>query len=237
MSLDSLFFGLTHYFSFNEFSDGSGPVVRVDTFAGLTLADNDFVVSAAGKNSLALNFLAPEEKVLVSAVTDELSFARTKTFAVWVKPTGIIFGPGLVNYIVCKEDFGWVICIDHATRTLATWLYDVNGVDYTEITSYFEPAPAIPNGVWSLIIIWYDPIAKKLHCVVNDGPEVIATLALPTGPWDDASKILVGKAPGLSHAPFDGLIDELITWNRILTPAERIRLYKDRVGHFYPFPL
>jgi hypothetical protein len=90
---------------------------------------------------------------------------------------------------------------------------------------------------WYYILGWHDPVAGQIAIAINNGaPDTTAHTA---GIFDGASVFSIGALnAGLN--PFDGLIDEVGFWKRILTSAEMTQLYNGGAGlaygYFLPAP-
>jgi hypothetical protein len=74
---------------------------------------------------------------------------------------------------------------------------------------------------------------------INNG-SVIAT-AIPSAPQQGNNVFQIGRRAdastygGRPNKPFNGVIDEVVLWNRVLTDTERVALYNKGTGCGYPF--
>jgi hypothetical protein len=81
---------------------------------------------------------------------------------------------------------------------------------------------------WHFLQAWYDVGAGTINAQMDDGSvQSAAATFIPSG----SSDFIVGGDVG----NFNGLIDELGIWKRVLTPSERSTLYNSGNGLTYPF--
>ncbi len=86
------------------------------------------------------------------------------------------------------------------------------------------------TGVWHFLAWTHDSVANQISLSVNAG--TADTAACATGPTDRAGSFAIGERPGISAA-WDGLIDCVGFWKKVLTTAEITLLYKGGVGMAY----
>lgn len=91
-------------------------------------------------------------------------------------------------------------------------------------------APSLAT--WYLIHAWHDPVADVIGVAVNAG--TADTNAYSSGVFDSAAAFGIGRTPD-TYGYFDGLIDEVGFWKRVLTGSERTELYNGGAGLAYPF--
>jgi hypothetical protein len=88
------------------------------------------------------------------------------------------------------------------------------------------------TGTWYFLILEYDSGTDALCISVNNGtPDSNAAFA-HGGPQDGSSALTIGDTPGEF---WDGRIDEVGIWNRVLTSGEKATLYNSGSGTTYPF--
>jgi hypothetical protein len=87
-------------------------------------------------------------------------------------------------------------------------------------------------GSWHLVLFWYDSSDGSVNASINNG--TVTTLTGATGNIERSTPLTVGYRLEASLT-YDGLIDEIGIWDRVLTPAERTQLYNGGAGITYPF--
>jgi len=206
--------GLVGYWNMDESSgtrsDRSGN--------GNTLTDNNTVTANPGKFGNAGQF--------TSANSESLSITNNASLAVG------------------DEDFtvaGWVYLDNKAAsqvfaRKLGTggWLFDYHsGVDSFQFVTYDSGGGVAGNAfggispstaTWYYIVGWQDSKNKVVGFTVNDGTPVTATYTGSMG--TNTSDFIIGG----NSAYWNGRIDEVRMYKRLLSPAERRQLYTSAPG-------
>lgn len=90
-------------------------------------------------------------------------------------------------------------------------------------------------GTWYHIIAWHDSANNQVGIAVNAGtPDIASTTGAPQ---DSTATFKLGGGDNAGLAPFDGLIDEVGLWKRVLTSGERNELYNGGNGRDYAYIL
>jgi hypothetical protein len=217
---------LIAYWSLDEASGNA-----LDSHGSNDLTDNNTVGSATGKVGNARDFEQGNEENFSRADNTDLSTGDIDfTFNVWVKLESKAGG----NIVVAKWDAGqfefelFYAIADDNWR----WLLSFDGSNQKIIESANNSAPA--TGVWQMLTVWHDSVNNVGGIAINAGTPV--TSSHTTGVRDGTSAFRVGMLTGSSNA-FDGLIDELGFWKRVLTSAERTELYNNGSGRDYNYIL
>lgn len=106
-------------------------------------------------------------------------------------------------------------------------VYGSGGVS-TGVTASNFGAPSI--GVWYLVHVWHDSVNNEIGISVNAGTP--NTAAHSAGTNDTTQTFFLGIAEGGLYG-WDGLIDEVGFWKRVLTSQERADLYNLGLGLAY----
>lgn len=88
------------------------------------------------------------------------------------------------------------------------------------------------TGTWYFIVCEHDSTANEIRIQVNDG--TADATAHSGGVRDGTSDFRIG-ARSTAGVYFNGLIDEVGFWKRLLTSDEKTRLYNGGNGLAYPF--
>jgi len=115
-------------------------------------------------------------------------------------------------------------CAGHPVQTnhLHYALFDdvENHTVHVEVpTADFDPEANL--GRWEFVIFWHDDANKMAFLQLNNGKLYSASTAGLTIRDTDAALELGGFV-----APFNGLLDDVMIWNRVLTGAERTSVFE-----------
>lgn len=80
----------------------------------------------------------------------------------------------------------------------------------------------IPLNTWVHVAAWYDSVARTINISVNNGP--IDTRPYSAGSADTPAPLYIGQFGG-STACWDGSIDDVRVYGRVLSAAERTEIY------------
>jgi hypothetical protein len=206
--------GLVAYYTMDEVSGD-----RLDSVGDNDLSDNNTVTSTAGKISNAADFEANNAEWLAAASDyADLDFNGHVAFSgsVWVK-----FEAHDVDRTVLSKNqqyrlrfetdidsFQWTVWSDGSTSTT------------------LDAALAVENETWYHVYFWHDPDADVIGMRINDTHEV--TTAHTGGVNNSANLFEVGR--NVTSAYWDGEIDELAFYSRLLSPGEVTALYNSGAG-------
>ena len=87
---------------------------------------------------------------------------------------------------------------------------------------------------WYFVVCWHDASANTVNIQVNNG--TVDSAVYSDGSYDSTTSLIVCGAYGsLGNPSYNGYIDEMSIWKRVLTAAERTSLYNGGTGRAYPF--
>jgi hypothetical protein len=194
---------------------------------GCNLTDNNTVTQAAGMLTNAAKFTSANSEWLSHVDDATLSAGNTNfTIAAWAymdtKITSGIFGKYpfggqneyLVLYTAASDRFQFYYCSDGSTCT--------------NITASSLGSPSVAT--WYYIVIWHDATNNLVGIEVN-GLRNIQSYS--GGVNDGTAAFEIGRYGGSNY--FDGRIDSVGFWRRVLTDSERTWLYNAGAGCEYPF--
>lgn len=92
---------------------------------------------------------------------------------------------------------------------------------------------ALSTATWYHVVIWHDATGNVIGIAVNNGTPV--TAAHTTGVRDGTQPFKLGAANTSGILYWDGLIDEVGFWKKVLSSDERTLLYNGGNGLPYPF--
>jgi hypothetical protein len=229
----SLLNGLVSYWKLEE---TSGTRFDSVTASANHMTDNNGVGFAAGRVGNAASFGGPaSQRYLSHADNPSLSLGNIDfTFSAWIKPNG---NPGTNGWGIVgswtvggqESAFLWL----QSNRSPALVLMNSAG-SYTILNTTFNTAAV---GVWSFLVAWHDSVADKVWINIDASPNnPNYWAAWSTGVRDSTGPFMIGRYDtALTDTYFDGAIDEVGFWKRVLTDAERAALYNGGNGVTYPF--
>ena len=94
-------------------------------------------------------------------------------------------------------------------------------------------SPTLAATTWYLVCVWHDSVANTVNISVNNGAAVSS--AWSSGCFDDAFELCLGRYANFNGGLWNGRIDSVGIWKRVLTSPERAALYNAGAGLEYPF--
>lgn len=212
----------TSLISFWELGEASG-TTRNDSHGTNHLSDHNGVVL----NSGAAVFTASSEQYLDHVDNTGLSVSDIDfTLAGWVLFTGSTAGSA---YILGQWDDG--------TNRSSILNLDT-GVIYYNIsdngtTNNYATGPAVSVDTWYFFVCGHDAGNNQIFLQINNGTN--NTTSWTTGAFDSGAPFAFGAgfAAGVPYKFFNGRLDQVGFWKRMLTTDERTWLYNAGAGRSY----
>lgn len=214
---------LTNLISYWKMDEASG--TRVDAHGTNDLTDNNTVGSAAGKINDAGVYASANSEFLDHADNASLSTGNIDyTITCWIFPTTL----GSDRIILAKDESGqreYALDFHNASTTLR---YYINGGSVIVSSD-----PIITTNTWFFVCIWHDATADTINIQLNDETPISQSTG-GTPPDDTTADFSVGARDFSGFEQyFDGKIDEVGFWKRVLTSQERADLYNSGAGLSY----
>jgi alkaline phosphatase D len=216
-----------------------------------------FVDFQTGKVGQAVNFDRDEDNQWLSVTGTDLfgnnGLSTTDTSAsayslqAWINPdTTRIAGGGGDGYIVAStlstvDNHGFAVSsrVDTAGR-LDAFVQKPSAAGFVFETNDNHPLPASTDGWRHVLVTWDSQLPAgpgELKVYIDNvlvGTQIDDALATSRAMATDGLIIgadqLIGPADSVPGRFFDGLIDEVAIWNRVLTADERAALYNSGAG-------
>ena len=204
---------------------------RVDSAGSNDLADGNTVTQVAGQVGNAAQFTNANSEDLSIADNTDLSTGDIDfSIVLWVyldnkdttqimlskwEPTGNQQAYA-IQYQTTADRFRFLVSNDGAATVVEA--ADVLGI------------PAIAT--WYFIVVWHDASANTINIQVNNGN--VDSQAHTTGVFDGTAPFNIGSLRGSSQF-FDGRVDAVGFWKKVLTAAEKTELYNNGAGLEHPF--
>ena len=206
---------------------------REDSVGSNDLADQNTVLFGAGKQGNAADYVAASAEGLWTASTADVSFADDDfTYALWCK-----LDLHTVNHdILSKYDSGggkreYRLYFDHGQNRFIWRVTSNPSSSGTAVNA--DELGNVSTGTWYFIVAWHDKTANVIGIQVNNG--TADTTAQSLGCNESSSNLGVGIGAALGANYWDGLIDEIGLWGRVLSADDKTALYGSGDGMTYPF--
>lgn len=222
----SLNTGLIAYWALEE---GSG--VRGDdepTGTPQDLTDNNTVTSVAGINGNAAYFTEANAEHLSHVDSADLSVGNIDfSVTAWCKGTTLNGNAVIVShYKQSSSHRAWRLWFNSAIGKYAFTVSN-DGAATADVNATVFGTP--PTNVFHFVAAWHDSVANVIGISVNDGTP--NTLAYALGVFDAPAAFYIGgRDPGSDL--WDGAIDEVAFFKKVLTSAEITELYNGGAGKF-----
>lgn len=195
----------------------------------LTPANITYQVTGKVNKAVSFNGSSSQASITNAAQTGlNVGLTENRTIAVWFKSSSAI-----EQTIFCKPDDGvagplYEIIIDSAGG--------VNAVfgNYPTTYGYVRSSTGFLNGVFHLAFVTFTRSATGLHLWVDNtefagGPQPSPANTASVGDLTNSSDFLVGKRAS-GNSWWNGVIDEFIIWDRVLSTAERNYVWNNGAG-------
>ena len=210
---------LTDLIAYWDLDETSG--TRADSHTnGLDLTDNNTVGSGLGVDgvSTAADFELDNSEYLSRASESASQPSATSGFTVcgWARLEGYgFYGPVLAKDDVSSRTF--VLMPNNSGDSLPAM--HVNGDSIKALWG-----AQLNLDTWYFIVGWWDPADGKAYIQVNNGTPV-ASAGTGTVITDGTATITIGALGDGSTYKYDGRMQSVGYWNRVLTSDERTWLY------------
>lgn len=217
--------GLVSWWSLDETSG-----TRNDSHGTNHLADSNTVLYGTGKISNAADFEATNSEYLSIADNASLRMGDIDfTVCAWIKAESTAAS----GIVLSKYDYGATqreFQLEVTSGAYAQFIVSNNG---TAITFLQWATFPISTGTWYFMVAWHDATANTINIQVNNGTAL--STAHTTGVLNGTSSFAIGSRfnSGTPISFFDGLVDEVSVWKRVLTADERTWLYNSGNGRAY----
>lgn len=199
---------------------------RVDSHGSNDLADNNTVGSGTGKISNAASFVRANAESLSIADNTDLSTGDIDfSISLWINPSASTSYPAILT----KDDNGsqreYGFYIEASTQKVSFFVFSSGGT-----FAAAEWASALSTGTWYHVVGYHDSVNNVIGIAVNAGTPV--TTAHSIGVRDGTAAFHIGIR-GDGNEGYDGLIDEVGFWKKVLSSQERTDLYNGGSGLAY----
>ena len=221
--------GLIAYWKLDE---GSG-ATRVDSIGGNNLTSNNTVGVAAGIGNKgdAAQFNSASSRYLSIADNADLSVTSSFTVAAWFYLDSNGFSQSIVSKFDVDADDGlFNLRLDQNS----TPIFRMKQAGGSAVDT--DTGDNVGTGAWHFVIGWYDASTSTTNIQLDNG--TVHTHSSVTSPGDDTKRLLIGAVNTTASQTdyFNGQIDEVGFWKKVLTAQEGTDLYNAGSGNTYSQP-
>jgi hypothetical protein len=202
--------GLQVYYKLEDLTDSSGN--------GLTLTDHGTVTFVAGKVNNCANFVKASTQYLTHV--DDAHYQPGTgdwSFSMWVNYTGVSSGDPFIEYGKIINSFPGYNLRESSGALLATI------ADGTHL-AFKTSAVTTNDGNWHLVIVTFARGGNLTIYIDNNAGET-ASIATVTGSVNDTQGFGLSIGRNINGDLFEGKIDEVLMWNRVVTGSEITELW------------
>ena len=220
--------GLVAHWKMNETSG-----TRADSHGTSPLLNNGTVTSATGKLGNAADFELADSDYLSRVDTAALSMGPEVDFSffAWVqmesKTANIMAIVSKSATSGAASNYEWAAYYENTADRLVFAVSNGTTTGSQAATSLGSPS----TGVMYFLGCWHDAVNNTLNIQINNGP--VDTVGFSAGSWDSTHPFQIGLAFGTVRY-WDGLIDSVSLFKRVLSPGERTHIYNGGAGLDYP---
>lgn len=218
---------LTDLVAYYQLDEASG--IAIDAHAAYDLTDNNTVGTAAGKINDARDFERDTGEYF--SIADNADFSAGDvdfTIAAWVKMES---KPGTMNIVAKRQGLGNLEYYLRWESGADRFQLEVSPDGSTPVADVNANTLGSPStGTWYFVVAWHDASANTINIQVNDGS--VDSTGHSTGVFNGTSDFQIGAGNSGAES-WDGLIDEVGFWKRVLTSQERTDLYNGGSGLAY----
>ncbi|MCC6618787.1 MAG: LamG domain-containing protein [Chloroflexi bacterium] len=220
--------GRTNLVAWWAMDEASGS--RADSHTGgLTLTDNNTVAAAAGKHGNGADFESANSESLSRNDGSEFDMLTGDwTLAGWIKLESApasnfsIFS----KYLTTGEQRA-ILFNKNTSNVLTFTTYSLGTA--TPVDTLASTFGALSAGVWYFVAIYHDATNDIKGIRVN---ATLDTVGYAAGVFDSTFLFLFGRTGGSTNY-FDGVMDEMCLWNKVLSADELDWLYNGGTGRTY----
>lgn len=175
----------------------------------------------------AASFAAASTQTLTTTDNASLSMGDIDfTIAYWIKPSTL----GTLQTPIGKYTASTSTTGEYMMRLAANDRFHFGVGSGSSFVSATATTPAVTTGQWYFVVGWHDASNDTVNIQVNNG--TVYTEAHSGGVNDGFVDFTIGARTD-SREYFNGALDNVAIWKRVLTAHERTSLYQAGVGRSY----
>jgi len=206
---------------------------RVDEVGSNDLADNNTVTGATGIVGQAAQFVRANSEQLTIDDNSDLSAGDVDfTISCWAfLDTNANNMQILSKWQSTADQREYNINYNTGTDRIRTTMTP-DGTAGAAVVVSGDNFGAPPTSTWIFIVVWHDATANTINIQINNG--TVNSTAHTTGVFDSTARFSIG-ALDTDGAHWDGRVDAVGFWRRVLLSAEKTELYDLGSGLEHPY--
>lgn len=198
----------------NEVVDSSGNGNHGTAAGGATTV-------AGGKIGRGGVFVPGTSDAITVSDAQALRMINGGTIAAWIKPESA--GENNVGRVIDKASAGvnGYALVTRSSQGMSIVVGGVGSVTGDNVITW---------GQWNHVVAYFDSSGRRMW--INNSEVTLTNPTDTTLPADVAGSVFISRFAGSAARFFDGNIDELKTWERVLSLAERTKLYNSGRGRY-----
>lgn len=211
-----------------KLNEASG--TRADSYGSNTLTDNNTVTQTDGKVGKAGQFTAANSEYLSIADNSALTMGDIDfTIAGWIYLDSDSGNQAVLSKVSDTE-------IDYGIRVESSLVRFAGSHDGV-VQNFARDATTfgvVSLATWYFFCAWHDSVANTVNIQVNNGT-VDSSAYTAGGEVNGTAELQLGRYRPGQPLPWDGRIDSVSIWKRVLTATERTVLYNGGAGLDYEY--
>lgn len=190
------------------------------------------MAAATGKVNGCRDFEAGNSEYFDLADNTDLSTGNVDfTFACWIQ----LESKGADRDVIAKVSAAGLIEYQlrfQASSDRLQWRVTSDGTNnFTSLNADVLGAPS--TATWYFVVVWHDSVSNVIGISVDAGASNTAPYS--AGVFDGTASFVIGREGDRNTDYWDGLVDEVGFWKRVLTSDERTELYNAGAGRDYAY--
>ncbi|NOH11364.1 MAG: LamG domain-containing protein [Chloroflexi bacterium] len=211
--------------SFWELEESSG--TRFDAHGSHDLVDNNTVGQGTGKVGNCADLYSSNSEYLSHSNTPELATGDIDfTIAAWANLRSTGGSPRIAAKGRWTTQREWGL---YYTGSRFVFYISADGDNVYDVVEAYDFG-AVSLNTWYLVVAWHDETEDTMNIQVNNGT-VDSHATGGDAPAKRLGLFSIGSEYG--YGLFNGMVDQVGFWKRVLTSEERTRLYNNGAGLTY----
>ena len=204
--------GLVSWWKFDEGSGSAAIDSSGNNNTGTEIGGPTYVAGKVGKYAISLN--GTSQYITTSNASNFNFSASNFSLSAWINTTDA--SCAILSTITNSVYNGWEWCISEGSNTQA-----VGFVCFWNGTTWYPfNLQTVDNGVWHNIIVTYNQANMLFYLDGNFNQSI----SIPNPNYGN-SPLYIGARNGSSILDFDGYLDDVRIYNRVLSASEVNRIY------------
>lgn len=201
--------------SYWKLDESSGDAIDIHS-SNDAVETNGPIASVAGKLNGCRDLDKPSEQCFMASSNTELETGNIDwSVSFWINPESVGVGQDIIGKWG-GSTLEWLVRYEHFFNTMEVYFNGAVQINHTITLS---------TGTWYHVVIWHDSVNDEVGIVVNNSAPHIESYA--GGIMAGDSQLSFGKNPASAGTSFNGKMDEIGFWKKVLSSEEIGQLYNE----------